>query len=192
MQKENRKLNIELIRCNFRMRWFTWSHGRIFAAMRSAIQRSVASRLLLRSGIRFFSGLCSVWTRTHTAVCTVSKCDYYHNVNFANFVSKMVTACMFLLLHTRLLTTYNFRYLSKNSSDCSKIVVMGLHCLQMGVLWRYARLLVPVQLSTVKREVRDLCILRLVHGFLQAAPMLLLQLSLLPSKWWLYASKHFK
>ncbi|XP_076268495.1 XK-related protein 6-like isoform X2 [Rhynchophorus ferrugineus] len=72
-------------------------------------------------------------------------------------------------------------YLSKNSSECSKIVVMGLHCLQMGVLWRYARLLVPVQLSTVKREVRDLCILRLVHGFLQAAPMLLLQLSLLPN-----------
>lgn len=70
-------------------------------------------------------------------------------------------------------------YLSKRPSNLNCIIVVGLHCVQMGVLWRYARLLVPVQLSTVKQEVRDLCILRLVHGFLQAAPMLLLQLSLL-------------
>ncbi|XP_030758544.1 XK-related protein 7-like [Sitophilus oryzae] len=70
-------------------------------------------------------------------------------------------------------------YLSKSSAGWSRVFVLLLHCLQIGVLWRYARLLVPVQLSTVKNEVRDLCLLRLVHGFLQAAPMLLLQLSLL-------------
>ena len=71
-------------------------------------------------------------------------------------------------------------YLSKKPSGLPKLLVVLLHVLQLGVLWRYGRLLVPVHLSSVKREVRDLCILRLVHGFLQAAPMLLLQLSLLP------------
>ncbi|KAJ8976723.1 hypothetical protein NQ317_000156 [Molorchus minor] len=73
-------------------------------------------------------------------------------------------------------------YLERKSVRWQRIIVIGLHTLQLGVLWRYARLLVPVQLSSVKREVRDLCILRLVHGFLQAAPMLLLQLSLLPGE----------
>ncbi|XP_018561757.1 XK-related protein 7-like [Anoplophora glabripennis] len=73
-------------------------------------------------------------------------------------------------------------YLKKKPNGWQRVLVVGLHVVQLGVLWRYARLLVPVQLSSVKREVRDLCILRLVHGFLQAAPMLLLQLSLLPGK----------
>ncbi|XP_065167272.1 XK-related protein 7-like [Atheta coriaria] len=54
-----------------------------------------------------------------------------------------------------------------------------LHIFQLGVVWRYAKLLAPVKLKNVKEEVRDLCILRLIHAFLQAAPMLLLQLSLL-------------
>ncbi|XP_028162403.1 uncharacterized protein LOC114354300 [Ostrinia furnacalis] len=54
-----------------------------------------------------------------------------------------------------------------------------LHCLQLGVLWRYARLLVPVELRRVKHQVRDLCMLRLVHAFCEAAPMLLLQLHVL-------------
>lgn len=71
-------------------------------------------------------------------------------------------------------------YLAKKPDGCSRFIVVALHVMQLGVLWRYGRLLVPVHLSSVKREVRDLCILRLVHGFLQAAPMLLLQLSLLP------------
>ncbi|KAF2892493.1 hypothetical protein ILUMI_13712 [Ignelater luminosus] len=72
-------------------------------------------------------------------------------------------------------------YLSNKPSNWTRILVVALHVAQLGVLWRYARLLVPVQLCSVKHEVRDLCILRLVHGFLQAAPMLLLQLSLLPA-----------
>ncbi|XP_066143618.1 XK-related protein 9-like isoform X2 [Euwallacea fornicatus] len=70
-------------------------------------------------------------------------------------------------------------YFTEKPVDLRQIMVFLLHCVQMGILWRYARLLVPVHLATVKQEVRDLCILRLVHGFLQAAPMLLLQLSLL-------------
>lgn len=73
-------------------------------------------------------------------------------------------------------------YLKAKPTSWQHFVVIGLHVAQLGVLWRYARLLVPVQMSSVKGEVRDLCILRLVHGFLQAAPMLLLQLTLLPGK----------
>lgn len=57
--------------------------------------------------------------------------------------------------------------------------VIGLHCSQLGVLWRYAKLFVPVDLRHVKHEVRDLCLLRLVHAFCEAAPMLLLQLHVL-------------
>lgn len=81
-------------------------------------------------------------------------------------------------------------YLKTKPISWQKFVVIGLHVAQLGVLWRYARLLVPVQLANVKREVRDLCILRLVHGFLQAAPMLLLQLTLLPSKWLYFISTY--
>lgn len=71
-------------------------------------------------------------------------------------------------------------YLERKPVGVTKFIVVTLHIAQMGVLWRYARLLVPVHLSSVKCEVRDLCVLRLVHGFLQAAPMLLLQISMLP------------
>ncbi|XP_044727188.1 probable serine/threonine-protein kinase DDB_G0282963 [Chrysoperla carnea] len=54
-----------------------------------------------------------------------------------------------------------------------------LHIFQCGVLWRYAKLFIPVDLRHVKHEVRDLCMLRLMHAFLEAAPMLLLQVYLL-------------
>lgn len=57
--------------------------------------------------------------------------------------------------------------------------IIAVHIIQCGVLWRYAKLFVPVNLRRVKHEVRDLCMLRLVHGFCEAAPMLLLQLYLL-------------
>ncbi|KAI2805706.1 hypothetical protein BLOT_004708 [Blomia tropicalis] len=56
------------------------------------------------------------------------------------------------------------------------------HLTACGVLWRYFKLFAPVQLTTVKREVRDLCILRMLHGFCQAAPMLLLQVYLVWKK----------
>ncbi|CAG9124862.1 unnamed protein product [Plutella xylostella] len=58
---------------------------------------------------------------------------------------------------------------------------VALHCLQLGVLWRYAKLFVPNDLRHVKHQVRDLCMLRLVHAFCSAAPMLLLQLHVLLS-----------
>ena len=57
----------------------------------------------------------------------------------------------------------------------SNVVILITHVLQAGVLWRYFRLFIPVNLHTVKYEVRDLCMLRMVHGFCEAAPMLLIQ-----------------
>lgn len=58
--------------------------------------------------------------------------------------------------------------------DSSQIMII-IHLLQCGVLWRYFKLFAPVNLTTVKREVSELCILRMVHAFCQAGPMLLLQ-----------------
>lgn len=66
-----------------------------------------------------------------------------------------------------------------DSARYSRWVVLVLHATQLGVLWRYAKLFVPVDLRHVKHEVRDLCMLRLVHAFCEAAPMLLLQLYVL-------------
>lgn len=59
--------------------------------------------------------------------------------------------------------------------DNSSQMMIIIHLLQCGVLWRYFKLFAPVNLATVKREVSELCILRMVHAFFQAGPMLLLQ-----------------
>ena len=68
--------------------------------------------------------------------------------------------------------------------DCHIGLMVLLHVLQGGVLFRYFKLFIPVDLRHVKNEVRDLCMLRLVHAFCEAAPMLLLQLYLI----WLKSS----
>lgn len=93
------------------------------------------------------------------------------------FIQCLITIILTTLLSQAL--SLHWYLARKPSCGWPRTIVIGLHFIQMGVLWRYGRLLIPVQLSSVKREVRDLCILRLVHGFLQAAPMLLLQLTLL-------------
>lgn len=62
---------------------------------------------------------------------------------------------------------------------------MAIHLMGVGVLWRYFKLFIPVDLRIVKHEVRDLCMLRLVHAFVEAAPMLLVQLYLI----WLKPSR---
>lgn len=61
----------------------------------------------------------------------------------------------------------------------AKLAISVVHLLLLGVLWRYFKLFMPVDLRFVKFEVRDLCILRLVHAFCQSAPLLLIQLHLL-------------
>ncbi|XP_063990999.1 uncharacterized protein LOC135169698 [Diachasmimorpha longicaudata] len=74
---------------------------------------------------------------------------------------------------------------SDDSTSCKKKLnwavwcVIVLHTTQIGVLWRYFKLFIPVNLTFVKHEVRELCVLRLIHAFCEAAPMLLLQLYLL-------------
>lgn len=57
------------------------------------------------------------------------------------------------------------------------LLVLVCHIGLSGVFWRYSKLFIPVDLQTVKQEFRDLAILRVVHAFCQAAPMLLLQLN---------------
>ncbi|XP_042868182.1 uncharacterized protein LOC122250694 [Penaeus japonicus] len=63
--------------------------------------------------------------------------------------------------------------------DCDLSLMILLHFFQGGVLWRYFKLFIPVDLRYVKHEVRDLCMLRLIHAFCEAAPMLLIQLYLI-------------
>ncbi|XP_060521546.1 uncharacterized protein LOC132699084 isoform X2 [Cylas formicarius] len=87
---------------------------------------------------------------------------------------------IFLALLVSQVLSLRWYFLNK-PTGWSRMLVITIHLMQMGVLWRYARLLIPVQIATVKKDVRDLCILRLIHGFVEAAPMLLLQLHLLPS-----------
>lgn len=62
-----------------------------------------------------------------------------------------------------------------------RYAVIVLHSLCAGVLWRYTKLFIPVNLRLVKHEVRDLCMLRLLHAFCESTPMLLLQLHVLVS-----------
>lgn len=51
-----------------------------------------------------------------------------------------------------------------------------LHIFCLGFLVRYIKLVIPVSdVSQVKKEARDLCMLRMIHGFVQSAPLLLLQ-----------------
>lgn len=51
-----------------------------------------------------------------------------------------------------------------------------LHLFCLGFLARYIKLVIPINdTSRVKKEARDLCILRMVHGFVQSIPLVLLQ-----------------
>lgn len=69
-----------------------------------------------------------------------------------------------------------------NNSRRGRYAVFILHAFQLGILWRYTKLFIPVtNLRQVKFEVRDLCMLRLLHAFCESAPMLLLQLHVLTS-----------
>ena len=74
---------------------------------------------------------------------------------------------------------YSRRLIKVESSfDLSKpqnLTLVLIHVFQFGVLWRYFKLFLPVDLSTVKHEVRDLCMLRMVHAFTEAGPLLLIQ-----------------
>ena len=60
---------------------------------------------------------------------------------------------------------------------------VALHFCLCGVLWRYARLLfLPIDMALVKREMRNLSILRLVHALVQSLAGLLAQGYLLATR----------
>ncbi|CAG0913832.1 unnamed protein product [Notodromas monacha] len=67
----------------------------------------------------------------------------------------------------------------KDKRDCDVGLSFILHILQFGIVVRYLKLLIPVDLKYVKQDVRDLCLLRLIHGYCEAIPMLLIQLYLI-------------
>jgi len=43
------------------------------------------------------------------------------------------------------------------------------------MVWRYSLLFAPIQLEVVKREMRNLCVLRMIHGFAESMPLLIIQ-----------------
>ncbi len=63
------------------------------------------------------------------------------------------------------------------------LVAVGVHFCMSGVLWRYARLLfLPIDMALVKREMRNLSILRMVHAFTQCLPCILAEGYLLATR----------
>lgn len=71
---------------------------------------------------------------------------------------------------------------TRRGKQISSWMLAVQHMFLGGVLVRYFLLFIPVDLRHVKHEVRDLCVLRMLHGFCQAAPMLLFQLYLIWQK----------
>lgn len=93
-------------------------------------------------------------------------------------------SCIMLSLLISQLLSLKWYFHRSSGKDFKLSIVAFVHLLQFGVLWRYFKLFLPVDLSVVKNEVRDLCMLRLIHAFCEAAPMLLIQLYLI----WLKSS----
>lgn len=91
-------------------------------------------------------------------------------------IGQVLSAKWFLERHTSC---------SSENNEVNKGALIAMHFVGMGVLWRYFKLFIPVDLRIVKHEVRDLCMLRLAHAFIEAAPMLLVQLYLI----WLKPSR---
>ena len=50
-----------------------------------------------------------------------------------------------------------------------------VHGLGGGMVWRYSLLFAPIQLDHVKQEMRNLCVLRMIHGFAESMTLLLIQ-----------------
>ena len=67
----------------------------------------------------------------------------------------------------------------------AKVLVYLIHLVQGGVLWRYGKLLfLPMgsAIPLVKREMRNLCILRMIHAFCQGLPLLFAQAYLMATQ----------
>ena len=58
----------------------------------------------------------------------------------------------------------------------SKFITLSIiHGLGGGMVWRYSLLFAPIQLNQVKQEMRNLCVLRMIHGFAESMTLLLIQ-----------------
>lgn len=64
----------------------------------------------------------------------------------------------------------------RNMSRRRLALLSVLHSLGGGVVWRYSLLFAPIQLEHVKQEMRNLCVLRMIHGFAESMTLLLIQL----------------
>lgn len=65
---------------------------------------------------------------------------------------------------------------STDSVSRRKLATLStIHLMQGGMIWRYSLLFAPIQLNHVKQEMRNLCVLRMIHGFVESLTMLLVQ-----------------
>ena len=68
---------------------------------------------------------------------------------------------------------FNARY--QNTSRRKFVLLALVHGLGGGMVWRYSLLFAPIQLDHVKQEMRNLCVLRMIHGFAESMTLLLIQ-----------------
>jgi hypothetical protein len=64
----------------------------------------------------------------------------------------------------------------RNMSRRRLALLSVVHGLGGGMVWRYSLLFAPIQLEHVKQEMRNLCVLRMIHGFAESMTLLLIQL----------------
>eukprot|EP00090_Calanus_glacialis_P038767 TRINITY_DN67574_c0_g1_i1.p1 TRINITY_DN67574_c0_g1~~TRINITY_DN67574_c0_g1_i1.p1 ORF type:complete len:674 (-),score=96.41 TRINITY_DN67574_c0_g1_i1:90-2111(-) len=63
----------------------------------------------------------------------------------------------------------------RNMSRRRLLILSIVHTLGGGMVWRYSLLFAPIQLEHVKQEMRNLCVLRMIHGFAESMTLLLIQ-----------------
>jgi len=63
----------------------------------------------------------------------------------------------------------------RNMSRRRLLILSTVHCMGGGMVWRYSLLFAPIQLEHVKQEMRNLCVLRMIHGFAESMTLLLIQ-----------------
>jgi len=63
----------------------------------------------------------------------------------------------------------------RNMNRKKFIILTTFHALGGGIIWRYSLLFAPIQLDHVKQEMRNLCVLRMIHGFAESMTLLLIQ-----------------
>jgi hypothetical protein len=119
----------------------------------------------------------------------ISVASYFCDVAFDIIVTYTLyqseTAWFLVLLVATILSLFACQILSikwsfdeqeSRQSNLRQFYLCVIHILQLGVLWRYSKLLfAPIEIQLVKREMRNLCLLRMVHGFCQSLIFLLVQ-----------------